>query len=644
MKTVNNVINWFAKEESMQNFKSLSDNKILNIANDINELFTETKIETQIQLNKLVVVGTQSSGKSSVMNSIMGMDILPTGRNMVTRSPLNIRLHKIAGKLTEGYVEFSYYGDEGRIIEAKIPITTPTPKPDEVQKIRNFIKNKTIELAGDLMNITTIPIILDIYSSFVPNLSLTDLPGLTMVACTDKGQPVDIKERIEDMVSSYIKQEKTIILAVMQSRPDLETDLGLALIKKYDPDGKRTIGILTKPDLMNYENHVGDYLLNNISKNLSLNYGYYVVRNRSCKQMLDMDVFDGFKMEHEYFTNHMEYGKMVYKNRVGMKNLIRDLNKILVTSIKETLPSVMTEIIALENKINKKLEFMGDDLPQTKEGKISVLNKYVSNFNSKFIDSIESRGTMFNTGKNIKDIFIEYRNEIKEIRPFINDPSYDDKYFANIISSFEGNHMSFHIPPVQVLEACTMDDKMRPIMKLKPLSLKCVDDICNSLIELICGITKEDEFSQYPPLSSYILSIIVDNIISKLKIKAKKNINNILASEEAYIWTDNKEFTEALSKSSNFDEFNIDSIKNMLDCYYTSVKDVITHNIPKIIMKDIVREIEMTLLSFLIQNIVNEDKITLLKENENIEKQRNYYHKLRNKINTVKKSFSCNLN
>jgi GTP-binding protein EngB required for normal cell division len=653
MDTVNNLINWLSNDETSNTIKNLSDNQILNIANDINSLFSETNLienKPELSLPKLVVVGTQSSGKSSVLNAIIAMDILPTGKNMVTRTPLDIRLHKIESSYKDGWVEFgSNSVDNIWVLEAKIPITVPTPTTEEVGKIREFIKKKTIELAGNGMNISLHPIILDIYSPYVPNLSLTDLPGLTMVACTDKGQPEDIKEKIEEMVSAYIKQKRTIILAVMQSRSDLETDLGLALIKKHDAKGQRTIGVLTKPDLMNSENHIGDYLSNSISKNLMLTYGYYVVRNRSESQMKDMDPFKGFDMEKEYFNNHKEYKRSIYQSRTGMKNLTIDLNKILVSSITEMLPSVMTEIVALEAKINKKLETMGDSLPETKEGKVSVLNKYVSNFNTRFLDSIESRGTVtiLNTGKKIKDVFVDYRQVLENIKPFTNHDdssnNYTENYFVEVVSSFEGNHMSFHIPPVQVLEACMMDEKLRPIMKLKDPSLICVDQICDAIINLIRDITKLEEFAQYPPLASYILNITVDNIISDLKIKAKKQVNDVLLSEESYIWTDDKEFAIVLSKTSTNNGFDLDEIKNMLESYFTSIKHVISHGIPKIIMRKIIREVETSLLTYLIQNVVNEDKICLLKENDDIEKQRTYYYNMRSKINGVKKSFLSNI-
>ena len=653
-----NLYSWFHKDNDMNCVKQLSDNQILAVADNINSIFSETNLvdsKPELTLPKLAVVGTQSSGKSSVLNSIMSMDILPTGQNMVTRTPLDIRLHKLDKSMNEGWVEFGTYNDSNDIdgsndsastglwnTDIKIPIQIPIPTDSEIQQIRNFISKKTDEIAGTGMDISTIPIILNIYSPYVPNLSLTDLPGLTMVACTDKGQPADIKDKIENMVSTYIKQPRTIIIAVMQARSDLETDIGLALIKKHDLSGRRTIGVLTKPDLMNYETHVGEYLTNNISKNLMLSYGYYVVRGRSGKEMESTNIIDGLKAEDAYFKGHTEYNKIIYKDRVGVPNLSNNLSKVLIESITEMIPSVMTEISALDIKINKKLDLMGQHLPDSRDGKISVLNRYASNFYYQFVDSIESRGTTLNTGKQIKDTLVTYKENLHKVCPFDNTKVYTDEYFKYIISSFEGNHMSFHIPPIQILEACMIDEKLRPVMSLKDLSLQTVDVICDILIDLIRGIMLQDEFAQYPPLSSHIKGIMVDDIISPLKAKTKQQIIDSLKLEEDYIWTDSEEFKKILAETSKQSNFESELIRKMLEGYFTSVKQIVGHNVPKIIMSTIIREIEKMLLSYLFQNIVADDKIVLLKEDNEIEKQRVYYNDLKNKITAVKEMFAKN--
>lgn len=643
MNIANNFYTWFTNDKNNVSLTNLSDNQILRIANEINGIFSDTNLVTykpELVLPKLVVVGTQSSGKSSVLNSIIGMDFLPTGKCMTTRTPLDVRLHQIKSS-QEAWVEFGDYKSSGWNLEKKIFIKIPIPSDSEINDIRDFICKKTVEIAGEGMNISSTPIIINIYSPLVPNLSLVDLPGLTMVACVDKGQPVDIKERIENLVINYIKQPKTIILAIMQARSDLETDIGLALIKKFDTGGKRIVGVMTKPDLMNHETHIGEYLTNNISKNLMLTYGYFVVKNRNGQEVKDCNIIKGFELEKEYFNSHQEYKKPIYKDQIGTLNLSNSLSKILITSINELLPSVMNEIIQLENKINIKLEKIGNDiLVCTKEGKLSFMNKYVTNFYYKFIESIESRGTTLNTGKIIKDTFISFRKDLQEIRPFNNTKIYNQEYFKNIISSFEGNHMSFHIPPIQILEACITDERYKPIYSLQEISLKCVDSVCEILINLLRNITINEEFSQYPQLSNCIMNSTIEEILSKNKEKTKSFVFEILKNENEYIWTDNKDFIVLLSNVTKNNLVENELLINFLEGYFTSVKSIIAHMVPKIIMSGVIRVLENNLLSYLLQNVVVEDKITLLKEDDGIEKHRNYLNDLKMRISTIKKSFS----
>ena len=64
-------------------------------------------------------------------------------------------------------------------------------------------------------------------------------------------------------------------MGVLPARCDIEVDSALELIKQYDPKGERTIGILTKIDLMNENSDISNYLTNDISNDLKLHYGYF---------------------------------------------------------------------------------------------------------------------------------------------------------------------------------------------------------------------------------------------------------------------------------------------------------------------------------------------------------------------------------
>tara|TARA_A100001015_G_scaffold205395_1_gene229653 strand:- start:36 stop:893 length:858 start_codon:yes stop_codon:yes gene_type:complete len=263
---------------------SIASSEILKIGNVLNSILSEGNLNSsqKIQTPQIVVVGTQSSGKSSVLNGILSMDLLPTGSTMVTRTPLSLQLTQTK---QDFWAEFGEYHQGQWKVTEKIPLQDPQPTEAQMGLIRKQIEEQTIKKAGGGMGISSEEIIIKIYSPHVPNLSLIDLPGLTMVACTDKGQPKDIKQRIRSLIGQYLKAPRCLALAVMAARSDLEADLALDLIKEYDPKGERTIGVITKVDLMNSETDIGAYLENQVSVDLQMKYGYYAVKNRSTAEM-----------------------------------------------------------------------------------------------------------------------------------------------------------------------------------------------------------------------------------------------------------------------------------------------------------------------------------------------------------------------
>ena len=142
------------------------DKEILNIGNVLNSIFVN---RSSIDIPKLVVVGSQSSGKSSILNSILGMDILPTGSNMVTRGPLQLELIQTTKDIKACFGE---YIESNWINLNEINIDYPDPTTEQKNEIKSTINQLTRQYAGTDMNITTTPIYLRIYSPNIPNLSL----------------------------------------------------------------------------------------------------------------------------------------------------------------------------------------------------------------------------------------------------------------------------------------------------------------------------------------------------------------------------------------------------------------------------------------------------------------------------------------
>ena len=105
---------------------------------------------------------------------------------------------------------------------------------------------------------------------------MVDLPGITRVAI--EGQPDNIEEITKKMASRYCQDSKTIILCVIPANQDLSTQDSINMARKLDPQGKRTLGVLTKVDLMDEGTDCSKILLN---QEIKLNLGYVAVKGRS---------------------------------------------------------------------------------------------------------------------------------------------------------------------------------------------------------------------------------------------------------------------------------------------------------------------------------------------------------------------------
>lgn len=124
----------------------------------------------------------------------------------------------------------------------------PGEKFYDFNKIRAEIVRDTEAKTGRNAGISPQPINLRIFSPNVLTLTLVDLPGLTKVPVGD--QPKDIEKQIKDMLVKYISRPACIVLAVTAANTDLANSDGLKLAREVDPEGTRTIGVLTKVDLM----------------------------------------------------------------------------------------------------------------------------------------------------------------------------------------------------------------------------------------------------------------------------------------------------------------------------------------------------------------------------------------------------------
>lgn len=221
----------------------------------------------------------------------------------------------------------------------------------DFDEIRAEIEAETDRETGTNKGISNNPIILRIFSPKVLELTLVDLPGITKVPVGD--QPADIETQIRDMIFGFIREENCLILAVSPANTDLANSDALKLAKEVDEKGLRTIGVITKLDLMDEGTDARD-IFN--GKLLPLMRPYIGVVNRSQKDIDDKkDIGSTLIAERDFINNHPYYKTI--SNRLGSPHLQKELNRQLIEHIHENIYNLRDktreQMIGYESEISK---------------------------------------------------------------------------------------------------------------------------------------------------------------------------------------------------------------------------------------------------------------------------------------------------
>ena len=383
--------------------KTLFSKKILHVAGLLHNSHIDPNL---IRMPRLVVVGTQSSGKSSVLNAIMGMDLLPTGTSMTTRTPITLEMTPCSDA-RDARIEFGVYHAGTWTTERSLPIHYPALTQEERDAVRSEIEKRTVMLAGPESNISALCIILKIVAPSLPMLSMTDLPGLVSVAITDRGQPKDIRQQIQHVVSTYASSPSSLIMAIIAARPDIEADMAMEIIKEMDPKGERSIGILTKLDLMNHDGDIRPYLENKVSRDLQFAHGYYGVCTKQSTSMVET-----LLAEKTYFASHPVYHLPAYQSQLGIPRLSSRVSSILIDAIASSIPHVITVLQQKEDEIAAELAVIGTSLPKQKEIRSTIVQGLIHQCTKQYVVALEGRGSGRMTGKLIHDVLGEYRSSL----------------------------------------------------------------------------------------------------------------------------------------------------------------------------------------------------------------------------------------
>lgn len=623
-----------------------NDDTLIHVADNINMLCRHYQELRGISASQVVVMGTQSSGKSTVVNKLIGFDgLLPVGTNMVTRTPFFIKLLHDDAYQNPHLVMFV---DLNGTRQHEFSIMLDGNVQTKLSTFRTKLAELTNIITGGERLISETPIYLNIYwSKIKTSLSFVDLPGRVLIA--KDGQADTLKRDIDTLITKQILVANTIVLLVLQSKTDLETDSGLELLKeieKLSEKSIKTIGVLTKPDTMNKEDlHVlNDFVTGRVDRAVSLTDGYFVVNNKTDN-------------EEQYFLSTFGATSDIVKHeKYGIKCLTQHLKQHLIRSIKSCLPSVkkqITDVLKL-----KKIEYqsLGGNITEN-QSKQYFANKIITQLCSELKNSINSESTIDNAGHKIGCSIRELARFVENVEPF-EDTVATTRYFQELVKCSRGYRLTSQASLEIMIERCLEEPDYNPLNIFNSGIVSCISEIENTLIETVykllnCG--KIELVALYPEFKNFLFGTIKEKLHDYCDSTIKE-IHKYLNKQKHVVWSTDENFTQLLNqhyysgksnlitdvvkirgamtalignsnynskkdmkKISNYFEFSPEQVRSISASYYTTIK----HRSKDMFAQDIIFGIVYKMKNEMIGNLLiellsnNSTNLTELLEEDN---------------------------
>ncbi|XP_051870969.1 interferon-induced GTP-binding protein Mx3-like isoform X1 [Pristis pectinata] len=562
-------------------------------------------VDKDLGLPAIAVIGDQSSGKSSVLEALSGVS-LPRGSGIVTRCPLELKLKNVkAANVWKGKISYKDYSNK---------LSSTTQVEEEILKAQNSIAGQGVGISHELIS-------LEIESTNVPDLTLIDLPGIARVAVG--GQPQDIGDQIKRLIKSFIQKQETINLVVVPCNVDIATTEALKMAREVDPSGDRTLGILTKPDLVDKGTEVN---VVEIVKNMvvELSKGYMVVKCRGQRDINDkITMEDAIMKEKAFFEDHEQFRQLLEEGKAGIPNLAVRLTKELVNHIHKSLPQLRIDV---EKKLNKSLQSLKEyscAVPTSYSEKMTFIIEKINNFCSHTKNVTlgvepydKTKGERFIT--RVRREFEKWNSFLKDsvsnFQEYIREEvlQYEDRYRGRELPGFV-NYKTFESlikNEIAQLEEPAIE-KMKTITEI---TREAFMDIAEQHFSAFCNLFKAAKVK-----------------IATLSCEQEREAEKLLQAQfkiESVVYSQDSLYSHSLGilKSNKFGLFGNASIQEMsyhLQAYYKIASNRLADQIPMVIRCYILNEIVDKLRIEMLQILQDRDRINeYLSEDHDTQRKR----------------------
>ncbi|XP_074955666.1 interferon-induced GTP-binding protein Mx-like isoform X2 [Phalacrocorax aristotelis] len=588
-------------------------------------------IEKDLALPAIAVIGDQSSGKSSVLEALSGI-ALPRGNGIVTRCPLELKLKRIPA--TQAWKGKIYYRN----------ISTELQNASEVERA---IREAQDVVAGTRGAISGELISLEIRSPDVPDLTLIDLPGIARVAVGD--QPRDIGEQIKMLLKKIIGCKETLNLVVVPCNVDIATTEALKMAQEVDPSGERTLGILTKPDLVDRGTEES---VINIIRNLviPLKKGYMIVKCRGQQDIHNkLSLAAAIQQERKFFETHKHFSILMEEGKATIPYLAEKLTNELVRHIIKNLPTLENQIREVLQKTVQDLQKYRKGTPRTESEKLIFLTDLIKLFNQDISQTMRGEEQVFGSETRL---FTKIRKEFQTWAAILKEyAAMVKKNVPNKVWKYEDQYRGQELPGFTNYR--TFEDIIKEqIIQLEEPAI----EIMNTVIGLVEEKFKEQakkHFANFHNLSRATKARIED-IREKQVAEAERHIRTqfkmeriVYCQDDLYINDLNLVKAENTTKAGNGKELQLGSISNQEPSF---VQDMVSHTkayfngackrlsnqIPLIILSFALHDFGDSLQTMMLHLLQEKDNLScLLQEDSEAAKHRSY---LTQRVNRLTKA------
>ncbi|XP_072116118.1 interferon-induced GTP-binding protein Mx1-like isoform X1 [Mobula birostris] len=562
-------------------------------------------VDKDLGLPAIAVIGDQSSGKSSVLEALSGVS-LPRGSGIVTRCPLELKLKRVKNENAwKGKISYRDYSKD---------LSSASEVEEEIVEAQNSIAGQGVGISNELIS-------LEIESSIVPDLTLIDLPGIARVAVGD--QPVDIGEQIKRLIKTFIQKQETINLVVVPCNVDIATTEALKMAQEVDPTGDRTLGILTKPDLVDKgtEMNVVDIMENLV---VELSKGYMIVKCRGQKDINDqIALSDAIMKEKAFFEDHEQFRPLLEEGKAGIPNLAVRLTKELVNHIKKSLPQLRMEVEKELSKSLKSIKGYHSAVPSAYSEKMTFIIEMINNFSS-HIRNLASGEEPHDRSKGERYI-TKVRKEFEEWNSFLQERVSDfEVYVREEVLQYEDLYRGRELPGF--VNYKTFESLIKKeIAELEDPAIKKMRRITKITREAFLDIA-EQHFSTF-----FNLYKAAKVNIAALSCEQEQEAEKLLQAQfkiESTVYSQDSLYSGSLSKQKegqgrNFGNASIQEMSYHLRAYYKIASNRLSDQIPMVIRYYVLSELSEKLRIQMLQLIQEKDRINeYLMEDQDVQRKR----------------------